>query len=282
MGARKNFYLRPLHREQGPQLAGELSSSRSQSLVLHRKKFGFRSMHNLNMMKNIEHSVRLNNEAVSLLIRGNDRQAMESLKKAVSFVKGVVAKQGNVMDTTGASIAPCHSKAKSCCDSKAAKEDAYVYHDSIPLSNLADRHCHIYSRALTITFDKLPSDLGRAAQMCLAVVIFNLALSFHRQALRAKSKCLERAVSLYNMVIRLLRYSSLRGTAGLVKLATINNVSQLRYEQGNYALAREGLDHLSSLVRVTTAKHPQLMDCELQGVIMNVLFIKAPVVAPAA
>jgi hypothetical protein len=154
--------------------------------------------------------------------------------------------------------------------------------ESLPLPNMSDTQCYIYKSVIRISFDKLPSQVEQAAQVCSAVYIFNMALAHHREGLRQNQKCSERAISLYNMVIRLLRFSNLRGPAGVVKLAAINNLSQLRYDQGNYDLAREGLNHLSSIVQARSASLLQLSDTELNGVIMNLAFLKPPRVAAAA
>jgi hypothetical protein len=154
--------------------------------------------------------------------------------------------------------------------------------ESLPLPNMSDSQCYVYKNVLRISFDKLPLHVEQATQVCSAVYIFNMALVHHRQGLRQNQKCSERAISLYNMVIRLLRFSDLRGPAGVVKLAAINNLSQLRHDQGNYALAREGLNHLSSIVQAGSASLLQLSDTELNGVIMNLVFLKPPRVAAAA
>jgi hypothetical protein len=70
-----------------------------------------------------------------------------------------------------------------------------------------------------------------------------------------------------------------------VKLAAINDQSQIWFDCGDgYELAREGLDrHLSTVMRTNgNTSNAMLKESKIQGILMNVLLLKAPVIAPAA
>ena len=72
--------------------------------------------------------------------------------------------------------------------------------------------------------------------------------------------------------------------AAIAKLASINNLSQIRFDCGEYELAREGLDRLSTFfVRASgNTNNAMLENPEMQCLLMSVLLLKALVIAPAA
>jgi hypothetical protein len=112
-------------------------------------------------------------------------------------------------------------------------------------------------------------------------VIFNLALAHHHVAITSDAGYLPKAEKLYAMVLKLLDGAALyMRTAVVVKLATINNLSQIRFENGDFEPAREGLSHITSFLR--QANNALLEEPEVLGLLMNVLLLKAPRVAPAA
>ena len=277
-------------------------------------------------MNQVDYAVRLNNEAVSLLLAGNDQQAVECLTKSVSLMKRVLARAtshgapspSSSSGFIGLSTSQSSRASGPISPSSASSVDSSIciHHASSSLAGLADRQCYIYNQALTISnmdcdgvFSSSSSSchIESYAQVYSAVIIFNMALAHHRGRRNGNKKCAERAIVLYNMIMRLLRHSGTSGTAGVVKFATINNLSQLRFEQGHYSQAREGLDYLSTLMlgaapavtspaavssisastttTTTSAGHIDQANLEkddIRGLIMNVLFVNAPKIAPAA
>ena len=255
-------------------------------------------------MNNIEYAVRLNNEAVSLLLTGNDHQAVECFTKSVSLMKRVLtratshgAPPSRIGQLSPVVLGGSIPQSAGPISPPAVDSNIFIHHASSPLPGLTDRHCYIYNQALTISTEgAFSSHIESYAQIYSAVVIFNMALAHHRGRRNGNRKCADRAVVLYNMIMRLLRCSGIGGTAGVVKLATINNLSQLRFEQGNYAQAREGLDYLSALIAQAESSRSSpiapspnggvddshIATEDMRGLIMNVLFVKAPNVAPAA
>jgi hypothetical protein len=92
-----------------------------------------------------------------------------------------------------------------------------------------------------------------------------------------------KAEKLYAMVLKLVDDGACHmRIAVVVKLASINNLSQIRHAKGDYEHAREGLDQLSSFLRRTN--QALFEEPQVQGLLMNALLLKASStkVAPAA
>jgi hypothetical protein len=214
-------------------------------------------------MEDIDCCARLNNQAISLLLVGDNPRAVAILNKALNSIKKMLAShRSNIPGAT--------------CSCEC--------HESFILPSFGDRDCSIYNQAISFSTDKLPSTIDALAHVCSAVIMFNMALAHHRVGLIASKKtCSNRAISLYNLTLRLLKNYGFGGTAGVVKLASMNNLLQLRYERGEYALARQGLEFLSAgLKQVAKTGQSKLKDSGLQGLITNILFLKNQRVAPAA
>jgi hypothetical protein len=245
-------------------------------------------------MKHFDFAARLNNEAVSLLLAGRDQIAVEKLTKSIGLMKKRVLTKA----TNGSTpvLAPlkhsisflASSLPRSYPTSPSGVDDAdhhTIHHASSSLSNLTDKQeCYIYNHALSFSLEDVSNMNENFNHVCCAVIIFNIALTHHRAGGRNGNKrCSHRAAGLYNMVLRLLRHAATQGTSRVLKLAALNNLSQIRFEQGDYAQAVQGMDQLRALMKgVQEADQPELENDELQGLIMNVLFLKAPKVAPAA
>ena len=83
------------------------------------------------------------------------------------------------------------------------------------------------------------------------------------------------------MVLKVLDDSLIEFKAAItVKLATINNLTQIRFAKGDYEQAREGLDHLAGFLRIANGE--VLAEPQVAGLLMNVLMFRAPKVAAAA
>jgi len=205
----------------------------------------------------------LNNEAVALLLAGENQKAVDRLSLALASIRRVVG-------AARYNIAKPH---RSC-----------ACHDSFPLPHFVDQHCYIYSQAISFDLAMLPRSMDKVAQVSTAVIMFNLAITHHRVGLLTRNQsCLNRSIALYNLLLKLVRHSDFEGTAGTIKLASLNNLSQLRYQQGNFALATRGLEHLQvGLKQVTQNGNHQFTDDELHGLLGNVYFLKTTNVAPAA
>jgi hypothetical protein len=84
-------------------------------------------------------------------------------------------------------------------------------------------------------------------------------------------------------VLKVLNNQHMHRITVIAKLAAINNLSQIRFDCGEHERAREGLDHMSVFVRASSNRNQATFEApEIQGLLMSVLLLKAPVVAPAA
>lgn len=224
----------------------------------------------------LKRAIALNNKAVIDLSHCKTKQvAYESLKNAYQMIRRSVLKNSTPSRNDNA---------------KRIKELGCVCHDAISLNFVQDslRDGYIYNRLLTIDGHQLPVDLRSASELSLAIVVLNLALVYHNESLKYRTRgSIEMAVNLYNHAIKVLGYADNKGTAGLVRIAALNNITQLRYELGNFSLARESLHHLALMVSscassVGRPMEPFVDDEVKKGMIMNILSQSNQHVAPAA
>jgi hypothetical protein len=113
-------------------------------------------------------------------------------------------------------------------------------------------------------------------------VVFNLALAVHREGKNGKIE--STAQRLYIVVMKVLNNQCMNRVAVIVKLAAINNLSQIRFDCGEYELAaaRKGLDHLSAFMRACgNMNRAMLEEPKIQGLLMHVFLLKAPLIASA-
>jgi hypothetical protein len=225
-------------------------------------------------MKTIaDYHMSLNNRAASLLLTGDNQQAVALLSKALSSVRRELA------------------FARSSHKSFTTESSLELHHDSFELPFFRDQQFYIYNLAIALSVEQSQSSVigVEQAPAFSSVIMFNLALAYHRMALTTRNKkCAEKAVSVYKLVLRLLRHFDFIGTVGVVRLASINNLSQLRYDQGHFDLAEQGMAHLSAglrrAVQVVAGKHHRhgLAYTQLNGFLSNLFLLKAPKIAPAA
>jgi hypothetical protein len=238
----------------------------------------FVSSHTILIMtqQQLKRAIALNNKAVSNLSHCSKKHiAYDFLKRAHQMIRRTMLKQS--------------TSSKSDNDRR-LRDMGCVCHGSFPLHFTKDnlRDGYIYNQLLTIDIDQLPSTPESAAELSLAIVVLNLALVYHNESLTFQTKgSIELAVNLYNHAIKVLGHADNKGTAGLIRIAALNNLTQLRYELGNFLLARESLQHLALMVSsgsssVDRRRAPVVDDEVKKGMIMNILSLSNQHVAPAA
>ena len=110
-------------------------------------------------------------------------------------------------------------------------------------------------------------------------VVFNLALAYHA---KGSAACIAKAEKLYAMVISLLDNTVLNmHTAVMVKLAAISNLSQIQCALGNYRHMQEDLSKVSLFFQDSSCQSV-LEEPAIQALLMNVLLLRVPTIAPAA
>ncbi len=215
-------------------------------------------------MSLFEQAAQLNNQGVIALIEGDDSFAIESMTKSIKMMKQELAKPTMASDIK----------------STTATEGPELKTVEIPDMESSDENHEIFNQAIHIPVNGDESDLD--IHVYSAAVIFNLALAHHRLGMQVGNEAYQqKALKLYTMVLRVLDDSLIEfRTAIMVKLATINNLTQIRFAKGDYEEAREGLDHLAGFLRVANGE--VLAEPQVAGLLMNVLMFRAPRVAAAA
>jgi hypothetical protein len=210
-------------------------------------------------------AARLNNQGVTALLEGDDKAAVAALTQSIKMMKQAMSK-------------PSNSDMK-----KSATLSDDCEHSTVELPGFqGDLESYIFTEAITIPENGDQSELD--TQIYSAVVIFNLALTVHREGKNGKIESMvKKAQKLYTMVLKILNNQCMNRVAVIAKLASINNLSQIRFDCGEYELAREGLDRVSAFLRASgNTNNAMLEEPEIQGLLINVLLLKAPVIAPAA
>jgi hypothetical protein len=244
----------------------------------------------------IPRALQLNNDGVSALMEGNENLAIASLAQSIRLLKQELA----IRYTSGIpATLPGHKKGHG---SSASDESFTVSSNqetnkttTIQLPEREEQHqSFIFNEAFAIRACISGDDEDHCTEQDIHIytsaVIFNLALSYHR---KADQESLTKADKLYNMVLKLLVNDFTSRVSVLVKLASINNMAQIRFQSGNFVSAAAGLDHLTSFMRGSAmasadsssgalSSRPLFQEPQIKGLLMNVLLLKVPKVAPAA
>ncbi|KAG7373853.1 hypothetical protein IV203_012948 [Nitzschia inconspicua] len=231
-------------------------------------------------------ALRLNNEAVSLLVAGQECKALLHLQQAVGIVKRSIARHLQ----RGASTIlrkPVVSNPESHKHELTLEQ---LHQDSVQLAGLNNLQCFVFNRAFRVTSDQLPSSpIEKAAQTGSAIIIFNMALVLHRACLlQNRTVPASKALALYKIVLHLIKSSSaspasssVQDIGRAIQVAALNNMAQLRFEEGQYAQASRDFGSLANLM--TTIQQAPLGATEMQGIVINILCLKKGAkFAPAA
>ena len=113
-----------------------------------------------------------------------------------------------------------------------------------------------------------------------SVIMFNLALVHHWRGMHfGVTSLLPKALKLYEMSYSLIQNGATFETHHLV-LALLNNMGQIHHELTQYAQAEHCFKNLKDLL---ASGATQVLDGpEVQGFLMNIMFLEAPSMAPAA
>jgi hypothetical protein len=243
-------------------------------------------------------AIKMNNQAVEMMVAGDDHKALTVLKRAVCLMKAALRRQP---PTTAQTEVQFPSLQKEATDAPSRislpqelkniegdKATNLIHQPSAALRCMHDPKWFLYNKALlfdTEAISATPPFVGDIHTYC-AVVIFNLALVYHRNVLRGNANCLGKSEPLYILIIKLLGHDCTNSlTATVVKLATMNNLAQLRYAAGHIQEVQE-----RRLLQLSVAIHRsrqtftsfQSDESDLKGVLGNVMLLQAMSIAPAA
>jgi hypothetical protein len=215
--------------------------------------------------------INLNNKAVHLMQVGdgnNDGNAIAFLEQALRTIKGIVAN-----DDAGSirSSSPFKNQvvSSSSSSSSSSNVDFSCIHELCPLSSFQDDSYYIVNHAMTISEGLLllldedvnNDDVDDLVAACSAIVTFNLALAFHRQAyyyccLGDGRILIAKASKLYSLSHTLMsNIDCYAFTSFVIQLAILNNMIHLegQQEQGQVSGRFEVLfERLSSMMMNNT------------------------------
>jgi hypothetical protein len=255
----------------------------------------------------------MNNEAVAMMVAGDDHAALAILKRAVCLTKAVLRLQPPVLAHAEVrpppvvgfveSIARLHSvkKEENNVPSRMSlspqevknsgsenKNTNLIHQQSAELRYMHDREWFLFNKAIYFDTEAVSSAAPFAGDIhtYCAVVIFNLALVYHRNIIRGNTNCIGKAEPLYALIVKLLGHNCTNSlTATMVKLASMNNLAQLRYAAGHIQEVQgRRLLQLSVAIRRSrrTFQYFQSDESDLKGFLGNVMLLQAMPTAPAA
>ena len=230
-------------------------------------------------MDTLKEALCLNNKGVSLLLQGNDREAVSVLGEALGVVKKLLALLGESSVDEHWMVAGSR-----CSQLNRNQGEIATYHTTFPLPGwyqLPGQN-FIYDNVVTIDSDS-PFEQEGTVQLFTACIILNLGVAFHRRGhLDRNQKCIEKAEHFYGMISKLLRGISLKNnTAMFLMVTSTNNLSQIHFVNGEISRARQGLQQLSTLFYSAASAYLLFSEREWNGLVLNVLLLN-PVIAAAA
>ena len=223
-------------------------------------------------MSLFQQAARLNNKGIAALISGHHQLGVETLGQSIKVLKRLL-------------IAP--NMVTTDWQSSSSNDISAV---SLPMHQ-ACRDSSIFNQAFEIPEDEEKTTL-RDIRVYASAVTFNSALAHQ---LRGDRRCLEKAETLYQMSIKLLECNSYQQdscTSLVLQLASVNNLSLVHldlsgdmYQCNN--MATEAVRQVHGFVSMVRSNGSDgggifLEDPLIQDLLMNVLLLKAPQVAPAA
>lgn len=269
----------------------------------------------------------LNHEAVILLMSGSDEDlAMDALKLGLTHVKSDLASgtrssrlsttsssqyhqdTGHTHDNQEEGIQPSQGARSAGDRSVVARIVPIPVHQTRPWNQ--EDGFYLYANAFTFDVSNLdetrcpPLSSMIDTEILSATIIYNLALALTTKAIRTSSpSLLKRSIRLYEMSMGLLnniimfqqRTTTLPEERNLpcdfvwnIAIACSNNLGQLAYLQGDYALSqtmRSTLQYFLSAVHESGGLRPSRIlfsEMDMRGFKMNIMFMYPPTLAPMA
>ena len=114
-----------------------------------------------------------------------------------------------------------------------------------------------------------------------AVILFNLALSYHEQAKTAGDSNLQVAMRLYEKCLTLLRHHSNFDCSNVI-IAALHNQAKICEDLCAFAMAGHKYKLLSTLLERDEIRTDTLESDDLNSICLNIYFFKFPTCAPVA
>jgi hypothetical protein len=144
---------------------------------------------------------------------------------------------------------------------------------------------YVFNKALTFDVPQEEVDLG----FFNAVIMFNLALSFHQHGLVfGQEDKLRKSIHIYGLCAKLLEGDA-TASSGSLMLAAINNKAQVYFTLSEYDQARQELDQLKtcaeSVVKMmdnSTSETSPFQPRDIDEFFLNIALMQPPTAAPMA
>jgi hypothetical protein len=227
-------------------------------------------------MTHFNQVIQLNNDGTSLLVFGEEDLAIDKFKSALEIMKrGLAKRQTRTGSQDSHHISSDKSDGPVSCDSAPrlspltlpcpVPEYSFVYSNALKLSRFCDY--------------LVDSDI----KFLSAAIIFNMAMVYNIKGVRESSAIEQtRSLRLYEMCLALLEnLNSRHMDSFLLRVACLNNMSQIAYEQGDFDGARLMLNNVQYLMSMNV-KQTFFDEDDLQGFMLNVMLMHAPSAARAA
>jgi hypothetical protein len=227
-------------------------------------------------MTHFDQAIKLNNEGTSLLVCGEEDLAITKFKSALGIMKrGLAEHQTRTQDSHDGSSD--NSDGQMSCDCSPHFSPLKL---TCPVPSLYSSF--VYSHALKVSRScdyLLDSDVNFLS----AAIIFNMAMVYNVKGIRKNSANAQtRSLRLYEMCLVLLEnLNSSHVDSFLLRVACLNNMSQIAYEQGDFDSARLMLHNLQYLMSMNV-KQNFFDEDDLHGFMLNVMLMDAPSAARAA
>ena len=230
------------------------------------------------------HALELNNEAVSLMLAGEDKTAAKTLAEALAVMQRLQHASSSCTERKSYTTigAVCNTRALSSQDagisaasiSQTRRIDQCVeFHDMNDVYADQMGSNFIYNPAFVLDARPKPQRETDDLQVYSACLTFNLALIYHRRGVnRGSAHLLTKAEQAYEMGKKFVCGLSLNHRTALsVSLAATNNISVIQFDQGHFSEARQGLNCLAYLIDSAENSRDLFSEREWDGLHLNMV-----------
>ena len=218
----------------------------------------------------IKHACSLNNQGVDLLVSGDFSGAMISFKMAVDILK----EDGVDEDAN-------HTTSFDGLNPQVNAEAALpIYESRLTVPGLHGVPYYVYNQGIMIT----QTTDEESQELTSAIVLFNMALTCHHEGRLGLETSLKNASLFYSMTVQILNGSLVPGNvpAATLTLLALNNKAQIHYDQCEYIQCDDCLKELPRILGSVQDIHSTLSQEDMEGLLLNVMFMKMPTGAQAA
>jgi len=204
----------------------------------------------------------LNNQAVELLISGQSSRASKTLQNALQLLAGDDGEHPNKNESVDDFDIGCSR--------------------SIGVPDLQASAFFIYGHAIIIME---PAALQKITDEMIcyysSVVLFNWALTLHREGILGRKTNLKKAASIYARCLLVLAAIKSEQTADILTLLVLNNLAQIHSELCDYSECSHCLARVSNLlVEARSMDGCILTSKDVDAMVLNAMF--SPTAAQAA